>query len=77
MPDYGRGRPLTLGERKSLARTYQRSIIIALCKDRLGSVMAPKSVDFVDRLPRSPVGKVRFTRAAGSAGAAGPRIGAR
>jgi acyl-CoA synthetase (AMP-forming)/AMP-acid ligase II len=32
--------------------------IIALCKDRLGSVKAPKSVDFVLSLPRSPVGKV-------------------
>ena len=32
--------------------------LIALCKARLGSVMAPKSVDFVVALPRSPVGKV-------------------
>lgn len=32
--------------------------LIALCKERLGSVKAPKSVDFVDALPRSPVGKV-------------------
>jgi acyl-CoA synthetase (AMP-forming)/AMP-acid ligase II len=32
--------------------------IIALCKAQLGSVMAPKSVDFVSSLPRSPVGKV-------------------
>ena len=32
--------------------------LIALCKDKLGSVKAPKSVDFVDSLPRSPVGKV-------------------
>jgi acyl-CoA synthetase (AMP-forming)/AMP-acid ligase II len=32
--------------------------IIALCKAKLGSVMAPKSVDFVGSLPRSPVGKV-------------------
>ncbi len=32
--------------------------IISLCKDKLGSVKAPKSVDFVDALPRSPVGKV-------------------
>jgi len=32
--------------------------LIARCKDRLGSVKAPKSVDFVDSLPRSPVGKV-------------------
>ncbi len=32
--------------------------IIALCKDKLGSVMAPKTVDFISSLPRSPVGKV-------------------
>jgi acyl-CoA synthetase (AMP-forming)/AMP-acid ligase II len=32
--------------------------IIALCKERLGSVKAPKTVDFVESLPRSPVGKV-------------------
>ena len=32
--------------------------LIALCKEKLGSVMAPKSVDFVAQLPRSPVGKV-------------------
>jgi acyl-CoA synthetase (AMP-forming)/AMP-acid ligase II len=32
--------------------------LIALCKARLGSVMAPKSVDFIGSLPRSPVGKV-------------------
>jgi acyl-CoA synthetase (AMP-forming)/AMP-acid ligase II len=32
--------------------------IIALCRERLGGVKAPKSVDFVERLPRSSVGKV-------------------
>jgi acyl-CoA synthetase (AMP-forming)/AMP-acid ligase II len=32
--------------------------LIALCKDKLGSVKAPKSIDFIDTLPRSPVGKV-------------------
>ncbi|WP_373080724.1 AMP-binding protein [Zhongshania sp.] len=32
--------------------------LIALCKTKLGSVKAPKSVDFVPALPRSPVGKV-------------------
>ena len=32
--------------------------IIALCKDQLGSVKAPKSVEFWDTLPRTPVGKV-------------------
>ena len=33
--------------------------IIALCKLRLGSVKSPKSVDFCDALPRTPVGKVQ------------------
>jgi len=33
-------------------------VLITLCKKKLGSVMAPKSVDFIDVLPRSPVGKV-------------------
>jgi len=32
--------------------------IIALCKDQLGSIMAPKSVDFIELLPRSSAGKV-------------------
>ena len=32
--------------------------IIALCKDAIGAVKAPKSVEFRDDLPRSPVGKV-------------------
>ena len=32
--------------------------LIALCKQKLGSVKAPKSIDFVEALPRSPVGKV-------------------
>jgi acyl-CoA synthetase (AMP-forming)/AMP-acid ligase II len=32
--------------------------LITLCKARLGSVKAPKQVDFVATLPRSPVGKV-------------------
>lgn len=32
--------------------------LVALCRERLGSVKAPKSVDFVEALPRSPAGKV-------------------
>jgi acyl-CoA synthetase (AMP-forming)/AMP-acid ligase II len=32
--------------------------LIALCKDKLGSIKAPKSVDFIATLPRSPAGKV-------------------
>jgi len=32
--------------------------LIALCKEKLGSVKAPKSIDFWDELPLTPVGKV-------------------
>ena len=32
--------------------------LIGACKAALGSMKAPKSIDFVDDLPRSPVGKV-------------------
>ncbi|WP_028218047.1 class I adenylate-forming enzyme family protein [Paraburkholderia oxyphila] len=32
--------------------------LVALCKEKLGSIKAPKSVDFVVALPRSTVGKV-------------------
>ena len=39
-------------------QTVSADELIALCKEKLGSVKAPKSVDFVASLPRSPVGKV-------------------
>jgi len=32
--------------------------LIALCRDKLGPVLAPKSVEFIEALPRSAVGKV-------------------
>ncbi|MGF6202522.1 AMP-binding protein [Pseudomonas laurylsulfatiphila] len=35
--------------------------LIALVKERLGSVKTPKSVDFIEQLPRSPAGKVLKT----------------
>lgn len=38
--------------------SVERTALIDLCKSRLGSVKAPKSVDFVDALPRSSIGKV-------------------
>jgi acyl-CoA synthetase (AMP-forming)/AMP-acid ligase II len=37
------------------------SALIGLVKETLGGVKAPKSVDFIDDLPRSPVGKVLKT----------------
>lgn len=39
-------------------QTLDPDEIIAMCKARIGSVKAPKSVDFIESLPRSPVGKV-------------------
>ncbi len=39
-------------------QSVEPSELIALCKEKLGSVKAPKSVDFWDELPLSPVGKV-------------------
>ncbi len=39
-------------------QTLSADEVIALCKHKLGSVMAPKSVEFVEALPRSAAGKV-------------------
>ncbi len=39
-------------------KTVSAEGLIALCKSALGSVQAPKSVDFVETLPRSNAGKV-------------------
>ena len=39
-------------------KTVSEEELIAFCKDALGSVMAPKSIDFIETLPRSAVGKV-------------------
>ncbi len=38
--------------------TVEAETLIAACKERIGSVKAPKSIDFVEELPRSPRGKV-------------------
>ena len=39
-------------------QTVSAEELIALCKAKLGSVMTPKTVDFVPQLPRSVAGKV-------------------
>lgn len=39
-------------------KTVTEEEIISTCKERLGSVKAPKSVDFIESLPRSTRGKV-------------------
>ena len=38
--------------------SLEADTVIALCKEKLGSMKAPKSVDFWDALPLSPVGKI-------------------
>lgn len=38
--------------------TLDAETLIAHCKSVIGSMKAPKSIDFVNELPRSPVGKV-------------------
>jgi acyl-CoA synthetase (AMP-forming)/AMP-acid ligase II len=39
-------------------KTVTEDELLELCKSRLGSILAPKSIDFIDVLPRSAVGKV-------------------
>jgi len=39
-------------------KTVEAAELIGFCKEQLGSVKAPKSVDFWDELPLTPVGKV-------------------
>ena len=41
-----------------VGRTLDTDELIAHCKASIGSVKAPKSVDVVAEIPRSPVGKV-------------------
>ena len=38
--------------------SLDEAAVIALCKEKLGSIKAPKSVNFWDELPLSPVGKI-------------------
>ena len=38
--------------------TVSADALIELAKQKLGGVKAPKSIDFMATLPRSPVGKV-------------------
>jgi acyl-CoA synthetase (AMP-forming)/AMP-acid ligase II len=42
-------------------QTCSPEALCALVKTKLGSVKTPKSVDFVEQLPRSPVGKILKT----------------
>ncbi|MET8184086.1 hypothetical protein [Streptomyces sp. NPDC005336] len=46
--------------------------LIALCKERLGSVRAPKRVEFVDSLPAAPTGRSSSGPSASSTGPTSP-----
>ncbi|MBT6116495.1 MAG: AMP-binding protein, partial [Rhodospirillaceae bacterium] len=58
VPDETWGEAIKAVVELKAGQTVAGDELIALCKERIGSVKAPKSVDFVDDLPRSPVGKV-------------------
>jgi acyl-CoA synthetase (AMP-forming)/AMP-acid ligase II len=58
VPDAHWGEAVTAVVELNAGQQVGADELIALCKDVLGSVKAPKSVEFVDSLPRSPVGKV-------------------
>jgi len=58
VPDAHWGEAVTAVVELNAGQQVDADELIALCKERLGSVKAPKSVEFVASLPRSPVGKV-------------------
>jgi len=55
-PDWGEA-VMAVVERRTGA-TVTQADLMALCKDRLGSLRAPKTVEFRDALPRNATGKV-------------------
>ncbi len=58
VPDEDWGEAVKAVVELSPGKTVSDKEIIALCKQHLGSVKAPKSVDFVGELPRNQRGKV-------------------
>lgn len=58
VPDEGWGEAVKAVVELNAGQQVSAAALIALCKDKLGSVKTPKSVDFVASLPRSPAGKV-------------------
>lgn len=58
VPDEKWGEAVKAVVELNAGHTVTAQELIALCKEKLGSVMAPKTVDFIAQLPRSMVGKV-------------------
>jgi acyl-CoA synthetase (AMP-forming)/AMP-acid ligase II len=59
IPDEKWGEAVTAVIELKSGATLSADEVIAFCKERLGSVKAPKRVEFWPSLPRTPVGKVR------------------
>ncbi len=57
VPDENGARRSRRSSNSKPGQTASEDEIIALCKDELGSVKAPKSVEFWDELPRSLWGR--------------------
>lgn len=58
VPDEKWGEAVKAVIERAPGKEVSEAELIALCKAQIGSVMAPKSIDFIAELPRSPVGKV-------------------
>jgi acyl-CoA synthetase (AMP-forming)/AMP-acid ligase II len=58
VPDAAWGEAVKAVVELNVGQQVSAEELIALCKQKLGSVKAPKTIDFVPSLPRSPVGKV-------------------
>ncbi|MCC5859687.1 MAG: AMP-binding protein [Ectothiorhodospiraceae bacterium] len=58
VPDETWGEAIKAAVELKAGQVVTEEELIQLCKSRVGSIKAPKAIDFVDSLPRSPVGKV-------------------
>ena len=58
MPDEKWGEAVKAVVQLAPGQTVTEAEIISACKAVLGSMKTPKSIDFTEALPRSPVGKV-------------------
>ena len=58
VPDAQWGEAVKAVVELSAGQSVSAEELIELCKHKLGSVKAPKTIDFIASLPRSPVGKV-------------------
>ena len=59
VPDEKWGEALKAVVELKPGRSVEPAELIALCRERLGGVKTPKSVEFWEALPRSPAGKVK------------------